>query len=602
MKRKATAAGDMLINILEHFSDGVVLLNEQLEVLLTNDAFLDLLGRNSRYVLSHERQIAQAFPLTRSELVEYPALIPVSGKRKSLFSCTYFSTVCDERRYYVVRVSPVFSLRKGRNGETIPHRWSQPIEEPAVTVDPDGFITAANTPFLSLLNWKGTELPERLSDLYGDPVDTGKKTILLSDRDILHDFETYLVSLSGARRRVAETVRTLRDKERRVIGYMSTFRDITRMKQLEERLQASQLNYRRLFEVVNSPIIIFDEQGRVVNMNASSEELYRCAREEMIGSTFDEFFKVGDDRPSFTELLQKVRDEGGKYSEIGIPRKRNDGSLLYTYATYTILESGDNNFAFFITEKDLTSRIYLEKRLEDTLRRVKETQTAAIIGFARITEYRDHTTGNHLRRIMLYTRILARELRKNPAYDTIMNDDYIEGLALSAVLHDIGKVGIEDSILCKPGKLTDPEFERMKQHTLLGGEALKTIDRELSYESFLTIGKEVAWYHHERWDGTGYPEGLKAEDIPLSARIVALADVYDAITSERIYKPAYSHEEALEYINSGSGMHFDPEIVKTFLAVEKLFKRIKEKLSDVVEPVSSTAESFLYPVEVHESI
>jgi HD-GYP domain-containing protein (c-di-GMP phosphodiesterase class II) len=148
-------------------------------------------------------------------------------------------------------------------------------------------------------------------------------------------------------------------------------------------------------------------------------------------------------------------------------------------------------------------------------------------------------------------------------------------LTLSSALHDVGKVGIEDRVLLKKGLLEEDEFTAMKQHAFLGGEALARVDEALETRSFLTMGKEIAFYHHERWDGTGYPEGRREEEIPLSARIVALADVYDALTSKRPYKEAWSHEDAVEEIKRARGKQFDPHIVDVFLAHHTVFKNIK---------------------------
>ena len=173
------------------------------------------------------------------------------------------------------------------------------------------------------------------------------------------------------------------------------------------------------------------------------------------------------------------------------------------------------------------------------------------------------------------TRVLALGLAKLPAYSGYITADYVDDLCLSSVLHDVGKVGIEDAVLRKPGKLSPEEFEKIKEHARLGGEALSAVDRELKQQSFLTIGKEVAFSHHERWDGSGYPAGRKHDQIPLSARIVALADVYDALTSKRSYKDALSHEEAVRIIMSERGTHFDPDVVDVFAQNLDAFRRIR---------------------------
>jgi response regulator RpfG family c-di-GMP phosphodiesterase len=265
----------------------------------------------------------------------------------------------------------------------------------------------------------------------------------------------------------------------------------------------------------------------------------------------------------------------GRHVETDVPRKCKDGTIKFTYASYSALTTTLGEIiAYSINERDLTERVRLEKKLQASFQAIKDTQSAAILGFARLTEYRDKDTGKHLERIREYTRVLALGLARMPKYADYITTDYIEDLCLSSVLHDVGKVGIEDSILLKPGRLSPEEFEKIKQHARLGGEALKAVDQEIRRESFLTIGKEVAFSHHERWDGTGYPSGKKAEQIPLSARIVALADVYDALVSKRTYKSSLSHEEAAKIIISERGTHFDPDVVDVFIDAQETFRRI----------------------------
>jgi len=161
-----------------------------------------------------------------------------------------------------------------------------------------------------------------------------------------------------------------------------------------------------------------------------------------------------------------------------------------------------------------------------------------------------------------------------PAYKDYITEKYIDDIYQSSILHDIGKVGIQDSVLLKPGKLNLEEFNIIKRHTVLGGDALAEIESQTEGRSFLILGKEIAYYHHEKWDGTGYPDGLKGENIPLSARVVAIADVYDALTTKRFYKEAFTHEKSREIIISLKGSHFDPDVVDAFMANEKNFSRI----------------------------
>lgn len=208
---------------------------------------------------------------------------------------------------------------------------------------------------------------------------------------------------------------------------------------------------------------------------------------------------------------------------------------------------------------------------------------AMILAMASLAETRDHETGDHIRRTQHYVRALAKALSRHGPYKQGLNDDFIDLLYKSAPLHDIGKVGIPDRILQKPGRLDRDEFNIMKTHADLGRAAIATAERYIgSTNPFLSLAKEIAHCHHERWDGTGYPRGLKGEDIPLAGRIMAVADVYDALVSERVYKPAMSHDQAVEIINGESGKHFDPAVVAAFGDVASQFAEIHRQFNQAV--------------------
>ena len=213
----------------------------------------------------------------------------------------------------------------------------------------------------------------------------------------------------------------------------------------------------------------------------------------------------------------------------------------------------------------------LEKAVNESANELIKTKNAVIFGLAKLAESRDNDTGEHLERIRLYVTILARELAENRED---FDDQVIHDIGLASSLHDIGKVGIPDSILLKPGRLTAEERGIMEIHTLIGGECLDAIQARLGDNEFMSIARQIAYYHHERWDGTGYPHALKGNEIPLVARIVAVADVYDALTSKRPYKNAMTHKDSRDIIVSGSGKHFDPEIVGAFLKHEDEFEAI----------------------------
>jgi putative two-component system response regulator len=223
----------------------------------------------------------------------------------------------------------------------------------------------------------------------------------------------------------------------------------------------------------------------------------------------------------------------------------------------------------------------LEKRVAERAREVTETRDITIRALASLAETRDNETGNHIRRTQHYVRALAQRLRDVPPYSDELNDDTIDMLFKSAPLHDIGKVGIPDAILLKPESLTVAEFEIMKTHAALGYSALRVAEEQTSAEnSFLRYAREIAYGHHEKWDGTGYPQGLKGNATPLSARLMAVADVYDALISKRVYKSAFPHAQAMEYIIEQRGRHFDPQIVDALVAIENVFKEIAARYRD----------------------
>jgi len=210
----------------------------------------------------------------------------------------------------------------------------------------------------------------------------------------------------------------------------------------------------------------------------------------------------------------------------------------------------------------------LERLVSERTRDLLKSFDAAIFGLAKLVEYRDEETGFHLERLSDISALVARRLAQTDRYRNQISDGYVNHIRRSAPLHDIGKVGIPDRILLKPGKLTQEEFEIIKFHPLIGAEAIREIQAKLGQKRFFNMGMLIAKCHHERWDGSGYPEGLKGVEIPLSARIVAIADVYDALTSERPYKAAMPHEKARSILVEESGRHFDPDVVDAFLGAE----------------------------------
>jgi putative two-component system response regulator len=224
---------------------------------------------------------------------------------------------------------------------------------------------------------------------------------------------------------------------------------------------------------------------------------------------------------------------------------------------------------------------YLEAELARRMSENLVVQDVSIHALAHLAEIRDPETGNHLRRTQGYVRTLAQQLRNHPRFSEFLTDRVIDQLAKSAPLHDIGKVGIPDSILLKPGKLTPEEWEIMKTHAKLGSDAIELAERDADrLVEFLVLAKDIAHYHHEKWDGSGYPDGLAGDAIPIAARLMALADVFDALISPRVYKPPMDFGDAFDIIVVGRGSHFDPDVTDAFLARFEEFREIAARYGE----------------------
>jgi putative two-component system response regulator len=234
---------------------------------------------------------------------------------------------------------------------------------------------------------------------------------------------------------------------------------------------------------------------------------------------------------------------------------------------------------------------FLEAEVKRRVCEVVAVQDVTVHALASLAETRDSDTGNHLRRTKFYVRLLAEHLRHHPRFQHFLDhEQVIETLFKSAPLHDIGKVGVPDRILLKPGRLEPDEFEIMKTHTTLGYEAIHQAEVDLGADlPFLRQAKEIALYHQEKWDGSGYPEGLKGDEIPISARLMAVADVYDALVSRRVYKEPMEHQQAREIMLKGRGSHFDPDILDAFVTLEPQFLDIARRYQDDAQSLNQKA-------------
>lgn len=232
----------------------------------------------------------------------------------------------------------------------------------------------------------------------------------------------------------------------------------------------------------------------------------------------------------------------------------------------------------------------LERMVNERTEQLALMQEATIMAMASLAETRDTETGNHIRRTQNYVKALALHLKDHPRFSHKLTDENIELLYKSAPLHDIGKVGIPDRILLKPGKLDADEFEVMKMHAVYGRDTIMLVEKHLGgSNSFLMFAREIAYSHQEKWDGSGYPDNLAGEEIPVSARLMAVADVYDALISKRVYKPAFSHEQALDVMKKGRGTHFDPDVLDAFFAIQERFAEIAAEFADAQTALAAQA-------------
>jgi len=350
---------------------------------------------------------------------------------------------------------------------------------------------------------------------------------------------------------------------------------------LYSNLEESELRYRQLYENIIDLVILIDAEDQVVMANPRFYSTIGISRETIRQK--EKYFKTWvfpDDRYMVqTAMLDKLHD-GNEIKDFHFRLQNKASQIFHVECNAKCIKKETELVGYQMVIRDITKRKSLEKELFDSVKDVENARTGTILGLAKLAEYRDEATGAHLERIREYTVVLTRELAKRPHYKEYITEQYISDIYFSSILHDIGKVGIPDSILLKPGMLSKEEFEVIKRHSTIGGDVLKQVDAKIQGRSFLTIGMHIAYFHHEKWNGTGYPKGLKKHEIPLSARIVALADVYDALTSVRFYKKAYSHEKAMGIITSDSGKHFDPEIVEAFLVHEAKFDQIRKETQE----------------------
>ena len=335
----------------------------------------------------------------------------------------------------------------------------------------------------------------------------------------------------------------------------------------EQALQETEKQFQIMFHNTHDAIIYLNRHGYVTNANRTLWEIFGLTPEQVLGRELGSFDFIGPDYIQALELY-KAACPDIPFPVFEMESFHQDGRKIHIETQAKLVLNNHEIEGIINIVRDVTPQKNLEK-----------AKNATILGLAKLAESRDDSTGRHLERVREYVKLITQAISRLPEYEEYITPAYINDIFLSSILHDIGKVSIPDAVLLKPGPLTREEYEIVKKHTIVGGNALAAIDAQLQERSFLKLGKEIAYYHHESWDGSGYPEGLAGPDIPLSARIVALADVYDALTTERVYKKAYPHWKAVNIIIGQKGKKFAPDIVDAFMDNQAEFDRIRRKIN-----------------------
>jgi PAS domain S-box-containing protein len=363
--------------------------------------------------------------------------------------------------------------------------------------------------------------------------------------------------------------------------------------ELEEKLTKSQQELVVVFQAMKqSPnaVMITDQHSMIQYVNPRFEEVTGFKAEDVIGQ-YANIQKSGIHSKEFYENIYQTMNEGRVWQG-EFYNKRKDGSLYWESASMSAVFNKLGEVTHYISIKvDITERknieelqaikrMVLEQDVKDKIIEIEDSQQAAIIALAKLTEARDIDTGQHVERVQHLCKVLSEQMFKEGVYTHQIDEAFVSQIYFASALHDIGKISIPDKVLLKKDKLNKDEFEIMKSHVSMGEQILTDMIKHYPNSKLVKLGREIAKYHHEKWDGTGYLEGLKGDAIPISARIMALVDVYDALRSKRPYKKPMSHEVAYQIIIADTNKHFDPLIVDQFKIVHQTFDEVFTLLSE----------------------
>ncbi|WP_051553595.1 HD domain-containing phosphohydrolase [Desulfobulbus elongatus] len=352
------------------------------------------------------------------------------------------------------------------------------------------------------------------------------------------------------------------------------------VKRRVEAQQATEKQYQALYEAIADDVVLLTPQAKIIQANNSYIRHFSAGSFQH-GASFLDVVRPGD-RQTMRDALSGLVATGTALAHLRLALVSAAGNPVETEISGALLRRGEAMLGVQLVIRDITVRNALEEQLISSLRTVRQTENATIMALAKLSEYRDITPGQHLERVREYCVVLAAELARHPRHADTVTPAYLQNLYQAAILHDIGKVAVPDDILAKTGALSPLEEEALRNHTLSGGDVIKAMEQEAKGSGFLALAKNIAYFHHERWDGLGFPYGLQRTEIPLEARIMALADAYEEWTAALDPAKRRSHEQAMETIVRDSGHRFDPIIVDAFVTLSTAFDRIRRELAEPV--------------------
>ncbi len=350
------------------------------------------------------------------------------------------------------------------------------------------------------------------------------------------------------------------------------------VKRRTEEQQATEQRFRLLYEAIVDNVLLVSPRGDILQANEHYFTLFYGGSLPHQASLFDAVSpqdRVRVERELLQPLTQGVAISGWRITLTSHASKPVEAEI-----SGALLQRGEKKLGLQLVLRDISIRQELEQKVVTSLNRVRKMENAAILALAKLSEYRDVTPGNHLERIREYCRLLAMELSRRPEYADELSQNFIQNLFQGAILHDIGKVAVPDEILNKKTPLTPEEESLLRLHTRRGGEVINTMMEGIQNSGFLTIAQNIAYFHHERWDGRGYPQGLRGEKIPIEARILAVADTYEELTASLAQEKRASHAQAVQMITEEVGHQFDPTIVDAFLLIQDSFNWIRQTLAE----------------------